>query len=374
MVTSIEPNGSISFTRGSSSSNSSDSSSSCSASPLTARTRQIATSIGCDSGCSIRNNELWQKLTAELEQLNVLHNYRLPKTLYIQLDNCAKDNKNKNLFVFLAQLVLRGLFDKIKVGFEIVGHTHDRVDQLFSRLSVWLDHHDAMTLDELMMGFRHAFTAKTHQTRDTRFVQPEVFVLPHVMQTDLWLRGHFYDFKKFQHFHHFRFELDDSKKKVLMWTRRIAKPNEYEVYESGWNQPIEIANWASHGSLLKNSNPTPSPAYGLPRASLRDSFDSMLAAGAMNQQQRQWWETYVLQPDEQREAGACPQCSAFRDMERSPEYKRIRKESDETAETAAKRKAIDRKHNALQKEVTKHLQENKDTPSHTNIDHWFGQW
>ena len=120
-----------------------------------------------------------------------------PKVLYLQLDNCAKDNKNKNLFAFLAHLVLRGVFKKIKVGFEIVGHTHDKVDQFFSRLSTWLNLNDAMTIDELMLGFRHAYKAKAHQTRGTPFTQPEVFVLDQVVQSNVWLDGHYFDFKNF---------------------------------------------------------------------------------------------------------------------------------------------------------------------------------
>ena len=41
----------------------------------------------------------------------------LPRKLYIQMDNCTRENKNQWLFVLCALLVEMGIFDKIKVNF-----------------------------------------------------------------------------------------------------------------------------------------------------------------------------------------------------------------------------------------------------------------
>ena len=49
----------------------------------------------------------------------------LPPVLYLQLDNTARENKNKFIMTFLALLVERGVFEKIKVNFLLVGHTHE---------------------------------------------------------------------------------------------------------------------------------------------------------------------------------------------------------------------------------------------------------
>ena len=54
--------------------------------------------------------------------------------LYLQADNCG-ENKNKVLFGFLTHLVRLGVFQKIKVGFLMVGHTHEDIDQFFSVLA-----------------------------------------------------------------------------------------------------------------------------------------------------------------------------------------------------------------------------------------------
>jgi hypothetical protein len=58
-----------------------------------------------------------------------------PDTLHVQMDNCAKDNKNAMVFSFLGMLVARDHFKEITVGFLLVGHTHDEVDQMFSSFS-----------------------------------------------------------------------------------------------------------------------------------------------------------------------------------------------------------------------------------------------
>ena len=61
----------------------------------------------------------------------------LPPTLYLQLDN-ASDNKSKQLLAFIAYLVEKRIFNRVKVSYLIVGHTHEDVDQYFSCLSRYI--------------------------------------------------------------------------------------------------------------------------------------------------------------------------------------------------------------------------------------------
>ena len=56
---------------------------------------------------------------------------------YLQVDSCG-ENKNKTLFAFLVDLVKRGVFNKIKVGFLMVGHTHEDIDSFFSTIAAKL--------------------------------------------------------------------------------------------------------------------------------------------------------------------------------------------------------------------------------------------
>ena len=81
----------------------------------------------------------------------------LPKTLYLQMDNCTKDNKNKYVFGYLCWLVQRGVFQTIEVSFLPVGHTHEDIDQLFSRLAIHLRGHNAISPSQLFEGIKVAF-------------------------------------------------------------------------------------------------------------------------------------------------------------------------------------------------------------------------
>eukprot|EP00105_Crassostrea_gigas_P042039 XP_019926187.1 PREDICTED: uncharacterized protein LOC105336278 [Crassostrea gigas] len=87
--------------------------------------------------------------------LSVIYMLResLPDVFYLQMDNCARENKNRYLLAFMAYLVGKGVFRKIKVSFLMVGHTNEDIDQVFSKFSHWLCKHAAMTLEKLMEGF-----------------------------------------------------------------------------------------------------------------------------------------------------------------------------------------------------------------------------
>ena len=73
----------------------------------------------------------------------------LPPVLYLQLDNTPRENKNNLLFTYLHMLLVKQVFKKIKVGFLIVGHTHDQIDQMFSRFSTRLAKCKAFTYEAL---------------------------------------------------------------------------------------------------------------------------------------------------------------------------------------------------------------------------------
>ena len=74
----------------------------------------------------------------------------LPRKLYLQLDNSAKDNKNKYLMAFLSLLTVRGVFEEIQAGFLSVGHTHEDIDAYFNYLSKALKNKNKFVLADLM--------------------------------------------------------------------------------------------------------------------------------------------------------------------------------------------------------------------------------
>lgn len=69
-----------------------------------------------------------------------------PPVLFLQLDNCYKDNKNRYVFAYCAWLIHSDLFEEVQVSFLIVGHTHEDIDQMFSIIARYLGVHDAATL------------------------------------------------------------------------------------------------------------------------------------------------------------------------------------------------------------------------------------
>ncbi|KAL3680769.1 hypothetical protein R1sor_023725 [Riccia sorocarpa] len=104
------------------------------------RTRAFLTYNNLKSDSNLKITVL-QKILLEWEGI-------LPPTLYLQLDNTVRENKNNILFAYLAMLLEKKVFTKIKLGFLLVGHTHDFVDQMFSRFSQALRREDTLYMNE----------------------------------------------------------------------------------------------------------------------------------------------------------------------------------------------------------------------------------
>lgn len=85
---------------------------------------------------------------------------KLPKIAYVQLDNTSKQCKNQYVLGWLACLVLWGVFEEIVITYLPVGHTHEDIDQFFSRLAVYLRHHAAHCRQTLAAAVKACFTCK----------------------------------------------------------------------------------------------------------------------------------------------------------------------------------------------------------------------
>ena len=66
-------------------------------------------------------------------------------------------------------LVEMKIVDKVKIGFMLVGHTHDQIDQMFSTISKKLARNDAFTLIHMMDLVRDSYTPqlKVHHLIET---------------------------------------------------------------------------------------------------------------------------------------------------------------------------------------------------------------
>ena len=81
----------------------------------------------------------------------------LPPVLYLQLDNCWRENKNSYVIAYLAWLVERKVFKKIFLSFLPVGHTHNEADQCASCLSIGCRNHDIKCLEDLQRVIKKSY-------------------------------------------------------------------------------------------------------------------------------------------------------------------------------------------------------------------------
>ena len=78
----------------------------------------------------------------------------LPRKLYVQMDNCWRENKNKYVFAYMSDLVVKGVFDEVTVSFLIKGHTHFDPDQVFSRVATKLKVTDALDVTSFKQALK----------------------------------------------------------------------------------------------------------------------------------------------------------------------------------------------------------------------------
>ncbi len=69
------------------------------------------------------------------------------------MDNYVKDNKNRCLLTFLSLLTTREVFEEVRLGFLMVGHTHENIDGCFGYLSKKLKKQNNYILVDLMKAF-----------------------------------------------------------------------------------------------------------------------------------------------------------------------------------------------------------------------------
>jgi hypothetical protein len=82
---------------------------------------------------------------------------KLPPVLFLQLDNTTRQNKGRYVFAFLALLVEHGVFERIYVCFLPVGHTHEDIDQMFSRFAIALRQRNMLSRQDMIDVIRAAY-------------------------------------------------------------------------------------------------------------------------------------------------------------------------------------------------------------------------
>jgi hypothetical protein len=89
---------------------------------------------------------LHQTLVSVFQDFYIPNNKR-PSILYIQADNCCRENKNIYVLGYLAYLIKLDIFDKIVLSFGVVGHTHNEVDAYFGHLAGYMTRHEVYNVE-----------------------------------------------------------------------------------------------------------------------------------------------------------------------------------------------------------------------------------
>ncbi|WAR30311.1 hypothetical protein MAR_032853, partial [Mya arenaria] len=85
-----------------------------------------------------------------LEKTATANDNRLPPTLFLQADNCVRENKNQYVLGFCELLVKERIFNEVHLSFLPVGHTHEDIDSKFATIADTLRTQNAETLDSLL--------------------------------------------------------------------------------------------------------------------------------------------------------------------------------------------------------------------------------
>ncbi|XP_076106142.1 uncharacterized protein LOC143074678 [Mytilus galloprovincialis] len=211
--------------------------------------------------------------------LKVLHHVKeindnaLPPVLYLQADNCGKDNKNHFVLMFLAALVKAEVFKKIKLSFLMVGHTHEDVDQLFSRVSTKLCQENAPTLPELHARIREASTPSpivSHLNSIFNFKEK----LINLNRCDGIKAPHIFKFVK---------DGPIVKMSIKDW------PLEYEQYRT-----VNLENIPTLQEICTSLNPVrKNPKIDSVTAAMVRDLPKWKQAGRLTRDQHTWWQEYL---------------------------------------------------------------------------------
>jgi len=120
-----------------------------------------------------------------LQETRIRDGRPLPSVAYIQLDNVSS-NKCSLVMAYGCWLVQQGIFDKVRFCYCLVGHTHENIDQFFSRLAEKLRSVSRiLTLDELKNLVESCFRSQENHT-------PSCQVITHVHDWKGFLGGSIY--------------------------------------------------------------------------------------------------------------------------------------------------------------------------------------
>ena len=150
---------------------------------------------------------------------------KLPDVLFIQVDNCSRENKNRYFMSYVECLVSLEVFAEIHVSFLPVGHTHEDIDQCFSCLSKRLRTNSAITLQDLHHELTQAYTPRPFVAHMIRVIN-----LSTLFENSKCLQK----VPSFSHFRYFRFSRASGETRS-QYERHPTTASVKETCQGEWN-------------------------------------------------------------------------------------------------------------------------------------------
>ncbi|XP_068753053.1 uncharacterized protein [Montipora capricornis] len=202
----------------------------------------------------------------------------IPDVLYLQMDNCWRENKNQFVIIFLAVLVKRQIFKKVKINFLMVGHTHEDIDQFFSKIAASIAKKNIRTLRELMELVDEAYTPCPH----VEFVDV-------IYDVKSWLREAKAELHNITNPHCFVLRETETGNVVLKyknWSRdKTWKPSSMP------SEGVVVLESDKVPRGLPETVPPSSEKIDLKR--LREDIPKFYSSRCFNQSHKEWWDDFL---------------------------------------------------------------------------------
>ncbi|KXJ07650.1 hypothetical protein AC249_AIPGENE27725 [Exaiptasia diaphana] len=203
----------------------------------------------------------------------VIINYRegLPPVLYLQMDNCGRENKNTAVLSFLGLLVQMEVFRK-------------DIDQMFSCVSRRLNKNNATTLEELSEQIIHSYNSQPHVSFVEYMHDAKKWILDYTPGFIGHSEPHQYKFEKYQGRVHMRYRKWSTSKRWLPDLEAKEDPLYVfpdNIYPTGAPLPIPVDLTSPLETLSKDL-----PKYG----------------ALLSQEEKTWWENYLTSMRERQTA------------------------------------------------------------------------
>jgi hypothetical protein len=186
----------------------------------------------------------------------------IPRKLYLQLDNTVSTNKSKYVKAYLKSLIDCGLFEEIYVHYFQVGHTHCDIDQLFSRIAIYLLDKVVINFDDLLEACKLAVAGMDgwmkYVARITHFCNFKETVEPFLVAAR--------DFTGITKFRAFKFSKINGRSVLQVKTTILTRGDWHDFqYNPGASQSITKNDIALDRNWYRDTKFVPYIVKGLPR-------------------------------------------------------------------------------------------------------------